>query len=462
MFPLPKTGIPGATFPAVPSSTAASMMLGVLHQLRSTQLLPPAELQALQFRQLSELTSHSCRTVPFYANLLRQSGIKLTQPISREIWHKVPILTRQAVQEAGAALHARELPQGHGSISTATTSGSSGRPVTIRKTALAQFFWQCFVIREHEWQGRDFSALWMTILRDDLRTDPAHSNPLRRFPDWGEPLAAIYSTGPGLLLDYRVDVAEMFRIIIKEKPAYLTTFPSLLRELLRESRASGVLPQGLLEVRSTGEALSTEIRSLCGELWGTKVSEIYSAAEIGIIAVPCSEQNALHVQSEGVFLEILRDDGTPCASGEEGRVVLTPLHNFVMPLIRYELGDRATLGAPCSCGRTLPVLRTIPGRARDMITTPTGERRFPFYSHGEMMKLDAIVQHQVAQTAVNQIEIRLVVRRPLTITEETQLLSIARAGLGTAHELRIVYCKEILRQKSGKFAEFTNELNPSL
>jgi phenylacetate-CoA ligase len=186
---------------------------------------------------------------------------------------------------------------------------------------------------------------------------------------------------------------------------------------------------------------------------------MYSAAEIGIIAIPCPEQNALHIQSEGVFLEILRDDGTPCASGEEGRVVLTPLHNFVMPLIRYELGDRATLGAPCSCGRTLPVLHTIPGRARDMITTPTGERRFPFYSHGEMMKLDAIVQHQVAQTAVNQIEIRLVVRRPLTVAEETQLISIARAGLGTAHELRIVYCKEILRQESGKFAEFTNELN---
>ncbi|NDI16577.1 MAG: phenylacetate--CoA ligase family protein, partial [Verrucomicrobia bacterium] len=258
--------------------------------------------------------------------------------------------------------------------------------------------------------------------------------------------------GPGLLLDYRVDVAEMFRIIIKEKPAYLTTFPSLLRELLRESNASGVLPQGLLEVRSTGEALSTEIRSHCEKLWGAKVSEMYSAAEIGIIAIPCPEQNALHVQSEGVFLEILRDDGTPCASGEEGRVVLTPLHNFVMPLIRYELGDRATLGIPCSCGRALPVLSTIPGRARDMITTP-------IYSHGEMMKLDAIVQHQVAQTAINQIEIRLVVRRPLTITEETQLLSIARAGLGTAHELRIVYCKEILRQESGKFAEFTNELN---
>ncbi len=456
MFSLPKSGLPGAAFPAVPA-TAAATMLAVLHQLRATQYLPLAELRALQFRQLDELAAHACRAVPHYAESLRRAGIEPGRPITPETWSGLPVLTRQAVQDAGAALHAREVPRGHGSVSAATTSGSSGRPVTIRKTALAQFYWQCFVVREQEWQSRDLSATWMAVLRDNDRVDPAKSDPLRRLPNWGEPLASIYPTGPALLLDYRAEAPELLRIIVREKPAYLTTFPSLLRELLRESQRTGLRPEGLSEVRSTGEALAPDIRARCTELWGAKITEIYTAADVGIIAVPCPEHNALHVQAEGVFVEILREDGTPCEPGEEGRVVVTPLHNFAMPLLRYEIGDRAVLGPPCACGRALPVLASVPGRARDMLTTRSGARRFPFYGHNDIMRVEAIVQHQVAQTALDRVELRLVVRRPLTAAEETHILSAARAGIGPEHEITIVYRDEIRRQPSGKFAEFTNE-----
>lgn len=456
MFPLPKSAVPSAAFPAVPA-TAAATMLAVAHQLRATQYLPPHELRALQFQQLGQLVAHARRAVPHYAESLRHIDPQPGRPITEEIWSTVPILTRRAVQEAGTALHARELPPGHGSVATATTSGSSGRPVTIRKTALAQFYWQCFALREHEWRARDLSAFWMTILRDNARTDPARSDPLRRLPNWGEPVSAVHHTGPAAFLDYRAEVAELLAILVREKPAYLTTFPSLLRELLRESRASGLRPEGLREVRSTGEALSGEVREWCAELWGAQVTESYTAADIGIIALPCPERNTLHVQSEGVLFELLRDDGAPCAPGEEGRVILTPLHNFAMPLLRYEIGDRAIAGPPCACGRCLPALAAIPGRARDMLSIPGGGRRFPFYGHNAIMRIDAIVQHQVAQTALDQVELRLVVRRPLTPAEEAHILASAREGLGPAHQPRIVYRDEIRRQASGKFAEFTNE-----
>ena len=128
-----------------------------------------------------------------------------------------------------------------------------------------------------------------------------------------------------------------------------------------------------------------------------------------------------------------------------------------MPLIRYEIGDRAVFGPPCACGRTLPVLAAIPGRARDMLTLPDGQRRFPYYAHNTIMQVDAIVQHQVAQTALDEVEIRLVVRRPLTPAEEAHIVAAASRGLGGAHRVRLAYRSEIPRQASGKFAEFTNE-----
>jgi len=76
-------------------------------------------------------------------------------------------------------------------------------------------------------------------------TDPAKQPPLRRMPNWGGPMAAVYPTGPGLFLDYRASAAELLTIICQEQPAYLVTFPSLLRELVRESQTSGLRPQGL-------------------------------------------------------------------------------------------------------------------------------------------------------------------------------------------------------------------------
>jgi phenylacetate-CoA ligase len=214
----------------------------------------------------------------------------------------------------------------------------------------------------------------------------------------------------------------------------------------------------LREVRGTGEALSPELRALCAEAWGVRVSELYSAAEIGLIAFPCPEQNLLHVQAEGVRLEVLRDDGTDCEPGEEGRVVLTPLHNFAMPLIRYEIGDRAVPAAPCACGRTLPALACIPGRARDMLTLPDGARRFPYYGHNAIMRVDAIAQHQVAQVAPDRVELRLVVRRPLDAEEAAHIVAVAEAALGPPFRAVIVYRDAIARQPGGKYAEFSNEV----
>jgi phenylacetate-CoA ligase len=151
---------------------------------------------------------------------------------------------------------------------------------------------------------------------------------------------------------------------------------------------------------------------------------------------------------------VLDHDDRPCAPGETGRVIVTPLHNFAMPLLRYDIGDLATVGAGCACGRTLPVLAAIPGRARDLIVLPSGDRRPAYYGHGAIMQVDAIMQHQVAQTAANEIVLRLVVRRPLTAAEETHILSSAAAALGHPFDLSIVYVDEIARKPSGKFAEF--------
>ncbi len=85
----------------------------------------------------------------------------------------------------------------------------------------------------------------------------------------------------------------------------------------------------------------------------------YEIPGLGLIASPCPEQGALHIQSEAVLLEIVDSEGRHCAQGETGRILLSDLQNFASPILRFESGDSGAFGPACSCGRALPVLKEL-------------------------------------------------------------------------------------------------------
>jgi phenylacetate-CoA ligase len=415
-------------------------------------------MRARQFDQIGELVAHIDRSVPYYGVTLRKAGVRPGQPISEDAWRRAPILTRRAAQDGNDRLFATQTPPSHGQVGDHTTSGTSGMPVRLKQTKLHHLFWQSFVLREEVWHRRDLSATILGIRRDDQRQDLSGAVHVRRMPDWGAPVSTVYPTGPSLVLDYRSSVADQAQVVRRERPAYLTVYPSVLLELLRHCREHDVAFEGLKGVRTVLEVLAPEVRQLCREVLGVGITDVYSCGEAGYLAIQCPEYGAYHLQQENALIEILDDAGAPCAPGAVGRVVVTTLHNFAMPLLRYELGDLAEMGEACPCGRTLPVITRIVGRARDMLTLPDGAKRYPFYGHSAMMTVGAIRQHQVVQKSLTEIEIRLVVAHPLSPAEEAKIREAAIEGLGHPFEITLAYTDEIKRDRSGKYAEFRSEI----
>jgi phenylacetate-CoA ligase len=135
-------------------------------------------------------------------------------------------------------------------------------------------------------------------------------------------------------------------------------------------------------------------------------------------------------------------------------VVLTTLHGFAQPLLRYELRDHAEVGPPCPCGRGLPTLRRIVGRSRNMLTLPGGEKRWPLVGFAEYRAIAPIRQYQMVQTAVDALELRLVAERPLNAAEEAALTAVVQRSLGHPFALRFDYRDRLLPAASGKFEEF--------
>ncbi|HEY6241431.1 MAG TPA: AMP-binding protein [Burkholderiales bacterium] len=441
------SAFPEIVWPALPAGDGAAT-LGLLFQLESTQWLSADRLLDLQMSQLKVVLRNAHATVPHYREAWRER-YDPEAPLTPERFSSLPLLTRRELQASFEALKSGSVPVTHGSVNEARSSGSTGTPVRILKTQLSQLLWNAFTLRDHLWHRRDLRGRLAAI---------RHGVPAGEFPGWGLATHGLVATGPSAVLGIKEDIDAQLQWLEGQQPSYLVTYPSNLAELVKRSRARGIRFPGLREARTLGELLTPEVRELCRRAWGIPVIDMYSAEEVGYIALQCPLHEHYHVQSEGVLVEILDERGGACAPGEVGRVVVTTLHNFAMPLVRYELGDYAEAGEACPCGRGLPVIRRIVGRVRNVLIGATGSRYWPgFGSHG-FPEIAPILQHQFVQKSFELIEARLVTQVPLTIEQEENLKRHILSALPSGFRVNFVYCDRIPRSAGGKYEDFVSEV----
>lgn len=449
---IPRSSVSHVTWPALPSDRGA-LMLSMQYQLSESEWLPPEELERRQMETLHRLLTHACRTVPYYRDHAEYAAVAEAPALTAGEWRRLPLLTRAALQDAGPALRSEQVPAGHDPVREVMTTGSTGRPVRGLTTQVTRVMWISITLREMLWHSRDFSGTLAAI-----RADRADRIPPEGVvnPNWGMMIDSAFPTGPCVVLSINHDVKAQAEWLIQHNPDYLLTYPSNVVALAHHFRSTGASLPRLREVSTYGEALTPEVRYACRMAWDAPVVDMYSAQEIGYIALQCPQTENYHVQSETVYVEVLDDDGRPCVPGEVGRVVISSLHNYAMPFLRYEIGDYAEVGERCSCARGLPVLTRVAGRQRNMWTLPGGKRVWPMFSSSVWGHIDAIRQLQLVQHAVDHIEARIVCSRPLTGGEESEFESLLRAQFNFPFQLTITYLDSIDRQANRKFEDFVS------
>src|SRR5262249_40892840 len=152
----------------------------MLAQLAHSERQPPAELAELQGRQLAMLIRHHARYSPSFAARLAQAGVGETGFRGVGGLRRVKPLTRPDLPSAGQAFFAVQVPRSHLPLGNVKTSGSTGQPVAIRKTAVNRLMWAALAIRDHIWNGRDFGGR-MTAIRANLSAYGEEEN-------WGHPV----------------------------------------------------------------------------------------------------------------------------------------------------------------------------------------------------------------------------------------------------------------------------------
>jgi phenylacetate-CoA ligase len=443
---VPSSVLNGVLWPAVPGPEG-TRMLALQYQFAQSERWPPEALRAAQFQQLTRLLHHAKTTVPFYRD--RLAGIAEDLPLDAAAFAQIPLLRRQDIQENFDALITLALPPDHGGMQEGQTSGSTGSPIRFMGTPLTEVFWHAFTLRDHLWQRRDFSAK-LAAIRARVSLGAAAG--------WGASTDSAFSTGPSVMFNTEQSYPQQAQWLMQENPDYLISIASNMQELARHCGRHGLRPTRLREVRTYGEALHPDARAVVRSAWGVPVIDMYSCREAGYLALQCPQHEHYHVQAEGVYLELLDEQGRPCAPGTLGRVVITVLHNFAMPLIRYDIGDYAEAGEPCDCGRKLPVIRRIVGRVRNMLRLPDGSLRHPRFGEAQFGIIAPVRQFQVVQKTLHDIEVALVVARTLTPAEEDTLRVQILKNLGHSFRLSFVYKDNIPRSAGGKYEDFRSEV----
>lgn len=368
-----------------------------------------------------------------------------------DIWRTLPILTKAELRSDGARMRADGVPVEHLPLGTSLTSGSTGISVEVATTAVTRRAWDALTMREMLWSGRQFHKRLGAIryLPKSDRDPEGYAS-----SSWPRLISQFYETGAFGIIHVGHPVDVLARWLLRLDPHYLITHPSVAEALLDEA---GDKPTSLEQIIFVAEPISPALEARLAAAWGVRCTEYYSANEVGYIAFRCAEHGSLHVQSECVLVEIIDASGNACGVGETGRVVVTSLHNIATPLIRYDLGDFATVGSPCACGRHLPTIERVLGRVRNLVCTPDGQRYWPV-DLGKFRLMGAVRQFQYVQAAPDTIELRFVLNRPLTTEEEIKAQELARDALGYPFKVKVKSVLAIERGPGGKFEEFLSHL----
>ena len=340
-----------------------------LQEIESTR---PGEIER---SALPKILEHALTHVPYYRDL----------GISESRLGAFPMLSRQSLRSEYARLLSDDIEtRPHTRMST---GGSTGQPV--------------WVLHDSHFSAWDHAAE-MYYLDAICGMSPHHYLRSRRVSIWHQRRRSLSRNSwkgiaakllgrtiyvePYLALD-NAQFREHLRRINSHRPAIIMTFAGTAFQLARYARRKGIRVHQPELIVSSVEMLYPSMRAVIEEVFGCQVRNMYGAAEVGRVAAECSA-GKLHLLTFVNHVEVLNPDDSPTEQGNVGRIIVTPLHNLAMPLIRYDIGDLARVSSEsCTCGNPLPTLDEVTGRVLHHFVRPDGSLVFGgnfvamFYEH---------------------------------------------------------------------------------
>jgi phenylacetate-CoA ligase len=422
-----------------------SSHLKYLKEYEKTQFLSLSRLRELQWGRLKVLLEHAYSNVPLYRKSFEEIGIHPGDIKGFEEFENIPILTKEAIQNFKEEMVARNVDKKD--LIPNMTGGSTGKPLHFYVDKKRMEMRKASTIRHNRWAGWDmgdkFAAFWGSRSDFDI-------------------FQSIKAKARNLLLDrcLILDTSSLTeesmmafaKKLKEEKPKIYLAYANsmyMFAEFVSQNRIDGLRPKAIV---TSAEVLHEHERALIEEVFDCRIFNRYGCRETSVIASECNEHNGMHINAECIYLEIEKNSLGKYGK-DEGEIIVTDLLNFGMPLIRYKIEDVGSLSEePCSCGRGLPLLKSLTGRSTEFILTPEGK-----YVSGAALtiflvaKTPGLLQAQFIQESRDKTVMKIVKGADFNQGSMNLLNERVKEFLGNRMKVDYIPVEEIPRETSGKF-----------
>ncbi|MHA7744963.1 hypothetical protein [Priestia aryabhattai] len=239
--------------------------------------------------------------------------------------------------------------------------------------------------------------------------------------------------------------------------AYASTYDAL-KDYFNRYGASKVGESIITGIISSSEMLFDDTRKSMSNAFNCKCISRYSNQENGIIGQDDTLNNVFLLNEANYIVEILKmSEDKPVVEGEVGRIVITDLYNYAMPMIRYDTGDIGSITLLDRDGVQKKAIVNFGGRKIDVVYDSYGNRLSPHTITNNFWSFPEIQQYQFIQETNTQYTIKINVDG--LFKREQELKTLLLKLLGSEADITIQRVNEIPVMASGKRKYVINKTN---
>jgi len=423
-----------------------SQIPNCLNKIRAVEFLDKEALYAYQDEKLKRLLRHAYDKVPYYRDLLADHKVVVDGDIRLENFSRLPLLTKDDIRRQHKGLQATDASERKHYKNT--SGGSTGEPVCFFQDKQYLAWNNATVLYFNEALGKaagDSEIKFWGSDRDILAGSLALKD---RMINW------LYHRE--FFNTYRLGTKELDALIALNNRFKPVAYWSYMESALELARHLAKTPQTFVSpkfVISTIGPLTDDVRCEMETHLKCPVYNQYGSREVGAMSCDCPSQQGMHTFPWWNRVEVVDEQDQPMNTGE-GRVVVTTLENYTMPLIRYEIGDVAIAdGYDCACGRHSFKLKTVMGRTLGYFKKPDGSLAHSHFLVQALFFRDWIKRFQVVQDRLDHVLIRIEKVASCEAREEdlSDIIRKTKVLMGDSCEVEIVFVSEIERSASGKY-----------
>jgi len=425
----------------------------LFEQFDQNQWMSIADLHEMQSLGLQNIVEHAYETVPYYRRVLKERHIVPSDIKSLDDLYKLPVLTKTDIKQnykdlLSTTISRKNVRHGH-------TSGTTGTPLNVSYDIQTCVLHHVADWRQKKWAGLEYGNSYAS-LQGRIVAPVSQKKP----PFWRKNfinnqlfLSAFHLT--------EANLPYYFDKLAKDSIQFLEGYPSNIFILALYLKNKGIVFP-MKAILTSSETLFDYQKEVIEQAFCCRIFDFYGMAERVVFASECEKHQGHHLNLDYGITEFLDSSYNPIQVGELGTIVATSLHNYAMPLLRYQTNDSCSLRArPCACGRGFPLMDAVATKNEAIVTLPDGRLISPSVLTHPFKPMVNVLESQIIQEAKNLLRVKIVKNEFYSIKDERKLVTGFAERLGDDIKIEVEYVEKISRTKNGKFKWVISKIKPT-